>query len=162
MMKHAERAKALARHRAIDLAVNKTLSFDILHQLRSPGALCSNDAKSCYDLIGHTTASIAMQRMGVLKAVVDFLFTTLQTAKRQVCAGYGNLITIGGIESGLDPMHGIRQGNGAEPPIMSGHNLYFVSFAFVIDPGLLESNIIKNDKKYWETYNRHFLLGKKA
>jgi len=54
MMKVAESTKSLApeqygsrkRHKAIDLAVNKALTFDILRQLKRAGAICSNDAKS--------------------------------------------------------------------------------------------------------------------
>jgi len=52
------------RHKAIDLAVNKAITFDILRQLERSGAICSNDAKLCYDLIGHTPASLSMQRVG--------------------------------------------------------------------------------------------------
>jgi hypothetical protein len=55
MMQIAEKAKVLApeqygsrkHHRAINLAVNKALTFDIHCQLKHPGAVCSNDAKSC-------------------------------------------------------------------------------------------------------------------
>jgi hypothetical protein len=69
MMKEAEKCNALAPeqfgsrkgHRAIDLATCKTLTYDLLRQLKRPGAICSNDAKSCYDLIGHTQASLSMQ-----------------------------------------------------------------------------------------------------
>jgi hypothetical protein len=69
MMKVAEATHSLApeqygsrkAHRAIDLAVNKTLTNDLLRQLKRPGAICSNDARSCYDLIGHSQASMAMQ-----------------------------------------------------------------------------------------------------
>jgi hypothetical protein len=69
MMKNAECHKTMAkeqygsrkRHRAIDLAVNKVLTNDILRQAKRTGAICSNDAKSCYDLIGHAQASICMQ-----------------------------------------------------------------------------------------------------
>jgi hypothetical protein len=72
MMKLAERTNSLAPeqygsrrgHRSIDLAVNKTFTYDILRQLKRTGAICSNDARSCYDLIGHTQASITMQRNG--------------------------------------------------------------------------------------------------
>jgi hypothetical protein len=61
MMKNAERHSSLAkeqygsrkRHRAIDLAVNKVLTNDILQQGKLIGAICSIDAKACYDLIGH-------------------------------------------------------------------------------------------------------------
>jgi hypothetical protein len=84
-MQIAERAKSLAPeqygsrkdHRAIDLAVNKTLTSNILHQLKRTGAICSNNTKSCYNLIGHTQASLAMQQVGVPKSFVDCLFTTL-------------------------------------------------------------------------------------
>ena len=52
MMKIAEATSSLAPeqygsrrgHKAIDLAVNKTLTYDLLRQLRRPGAICSNDA----------------------------------------------------------------------------------------------------------------------
>jgi hypothetical protein len=75
MMPVAEKTKALAPeqygsrrgHKVIDLAVNKVLAFDILRQLKRAGAICSNDAKSCYDFIGHTQASLSMQRVGVPK-----------------------------------------------------------------------------------------------
>jgi hypothetical protein len=82
MIKNAEKTNLIAKeqygsrvgHRSIDLAVNKTLSSDILCQLRRPGAICSNNTKSCYDLIGHSAASIAMQTRGVPKSAVDCLF----------------------------------------------------------------------------------------
>jgi hypothetical protein len=69
MMKTAELTRSLApeqygsrkQHKAIDLAVNKALTFDILQQLKRSGAICSNDAKSYYDLIGHTQAALSMQ-----------------------------------------------------------------------------------------------------
>jgi hypothetical protein len=49
MMAIAEKNKSLApeqygsgkRHKAIDLAVNKALTFDILRQLKRAGAICS-------------------------------------------------------------------------------------------------------------------------
>jgi hypothetical protein len=57
MMVMAEKTKSLApeqygsrkQHKAIDLAVNKALAYDNLQQQKRPGALCSNDAKTCYD-----------------------------------------------------------------------------------------------------------------
>ena len=38
---------------AIEHALNKWLTFDILRQQRLPAAWCANDAKSCYDWIVH-------------------------------------------------------------------------------------------------------------
>jgi hypothetical protein len=98
MMHMAEKAKVLAPeqygsqklHHATDLAVNKVLTYDLMRQLKRPGGVCSNNAKSCYDLIGHTVASLAMQRMGVPKAVIDCLFTMLQSGIHEVRIGYGD------------------------------------------------------------------------
>jgi hypothetical protein len=125
MMKTAEEAGSLApeqygsrkNHRAIDLAVNKTLTYDVIRQLRRPCAICSNDARSCYDLIGHSQASLAMQRQGVSKSVVDCLFSTLQDALHQVRTSYGDSVMTYGGPKWLVPLHGIGQGNEAGPPI---------------------------------------------
>jgi hypothetical protein len=89
--------------------VNKSLTNDLLRQLKRPGAICTNDAKLCYDLIGHPTASIAMQRLGVPKSVVDCLFSTLQLAKHKVRTGYGDSGTEYGSKDNEAPMHGICQ-----------------------------------------------------
>jgi hypothetical protein len=125
MMGLAEKTQALApeqygsqkRRRATDLAVNKALTYDIIRQLKRPAAVCSKDAKSCYDLIGHTQASLAMQRMGVPKAAVDCLFSTPQGAIHRVRTGYGDSAGSYGGNAWLLPFHGIGQGNGAGPAI---------------------------------------------
>lgn len=73
MMKVAEQTHSLApeqygsrrNHHASDLAINKTLTFDIFRQTKRSAAICSNDAKSCYDIIGHTQAALFMQCLGV-------------------------------------------------------------------------------------------------
>ena len=124
MMKNAEKHCTLApeqfgsrkNHRAINLAVNKVLTNDILRQLKSPGAICANDAKSCYNLIVHPSAVLAMKRQGVPESVTTCLFNTLQEAKHQVRTAFGDSDTsFGGDE--VIPMHGICQGNGAGPLI---------------------------------------------
>jgi len=125
MMAIAEKTKSLApeqygsrkRHKAIDLAVNKALTFDILRQLKRAGAICSNDAKSCYDLIGHTQASLSMQRVGVPKNIINCLFTTLQEAVHTVRTGFGDSKASYGGKVWLVPIHGIGQGNGTGPAI---------------------------------------------
>jgi hypothetical protein len=125
MMQVAEKTKSLApeqygsrnRPKAIELAVNKSLTFDILRQLKRAGAICSNDAKSCYDLIGNTQAALSMQRVGVPKNVINCLFTTLQEAVHQVHTGFGDFKTHYGGKVWLVPIHGIGQGNGAGPAI---------------------------------------------
>jgi hypothetical protein len=44
--------------RAVELALNKVLTYNQLRQLKWPGVLCSNDLKSCYDRIVHYIASL--------------------------------------------------------------------------------------------------------
>ncbi len=150
-------------HRSIDLVVNKALTYDLLRQLKRPGAICSSDARFCYDLIGHSQASIAMQRNGVPKPAVDCLFTTLQNATHQVRTGHGDSSTIYGGPNWTTPMHGIGQGNGASLAIwavlsspllnllhsngfgceflspFSNNPLHFVGYTFVDDTNVIVS-----------------------
>ncbi len=76
-----------------------------------------NDAKSCYDLIGHAQASLFMQRVGVPIAAMDCMFSTLQSAKHFVRTGYGDLTGYYIVSSFAKPMYGIGQGNGGGPTI---------------------------------------------
>jgi len=58
-IRHAEKNNLVAPEqygsrngkRAVEHAVNKRITYDILRQTRLPGAMRSNDAKSCYDRI---------------------------------------------------------------------------------------------------------------
>ena len=70
-------------------ALNKRLTMDLLRLRRQAGALCSNDAKSCYDRIVHNIAAIAMLRMGLPKAPVRSMFLTLQKASHRVSTAFG-------------------------------------------------------------------------
>jgi hypothetical protein len=97
--------------------VNKTLTNGALHQMKRMATICSNDAQSCYDLIGHCQASLSMPRQEVPKRSIDCLFTTLQNATNQVRTGYGDLSNSYGGKHWMIPMHGIGQGNGAGPAI---------------------------------------------
>ncbi len=125
MMRNTEYHKTIAKeqygsrkkHRAIDLALNKVLTNDILRQAKRTGAICSNDAKACYDLISHSQASLCMQRQGVPKAAVNYLFTTLQEATHCVRTAYGDSSIAYGGPGWIKPMHGIGQGNGGGSPI---------------------------------------------
>jgi hypothetical protein len=158
-------------HKAIDLAINKVLTYDILCHLKRLGAICSNDAKSCYNLIGHAQASIAMQRNGAPKAAVDCLFSTLQHTTHQVRTGLGDSTTYYGGSCWLIPLHGISLGNGVGPAIwavvstsllnilrkkgygcdiikpISGKRHKFVGYAFVDDMDLVASKAGTFDTK---------------
>ena len=49
-------------HRSIDQGTNKRLTTDMFLLRREPGALCSNDAKGCYDRIHLGVAALALFR----------------------------------------------------------------------------------------------------
>ena len=63
---------------AIDHSLNKRLTYDIIRQKKRPSAVCLNDAKSCYDRIVHSVASLAMQRVGAPVEPIICMFTTIQ------------------------------------------------------------------------------------
>ena len=48
-----ELAGSRKSHEAIEVALNRTLTSDIMRQLRRPGTITGVDAASCYDRIFH-------------------------------------------------------------------------------------------------------------
>jgi hypothetical protein len=85
--------------KAIDQALNKVLSFDLILQAWVDAAMCSNDDNSFYDRIVHSIASILMQQQNVPASACIFAFTTLQNlyhTVRTICgdskAEYGGTL----------------------------------------------------------------------
>ena len=105
------------RHKAIDQAVNKCLTFKILRQKRMAGALCANNALSCYDRICHTVASLNMQQQGVPESAVVCMLTTFQNMEHTMRTAYRDSKSTYGGAIWKVPMQGIGQGNGAGPSI---------------------------------------------
>ena len=169
MMHQAEELNALAQEQfgsqktlsSVDQSLNKRLTFDLMRQFKKPGALCSNDAKSCYDRVVHSIASICMQRVGVPQEPIVCMFTTIQNLKHCVRTAYGDSMATVSRQLWAAPMHGHGQGNGAGPPIwgvvstpviyllqdegygaffkasISGMELSFIGYAFVDDTDLV-------------------------
>jgi hypothetical protein len=103
------------KHRSIECAVNKVLTTDIARQEHRSMALCSNDAKSCYDRILHAIASICMRRVGVPQETCLMMFGTLAKVQHYIRTTYGDSDTAYTcIEI---PFQGVYQGNGAGPGI---------------------------------------------
>lgn len=100
---------------AIDHAIHKRLTFDIMRQLRTNGALCSNDAKSCYDRIIHSIASIAYQRLGVPFPPVHCMLQSIQNMKHHIRTSFGDSSFTMNNSGALIPFQGALQGNGASP-----------------------------------------------
>ena len=146
---------------AILHAVNKRLLYDITHYQRRPAALCSNDAKSCYDRIIHSVASMALQRLGMPEQPVTCMLVSIQDFEHHVRTAFGDSKSVLVNEAGI-PFQGLCQGNGASPTVWvavsaplldmmrdADHGIYlqsplsqeddhFVGFAFVDDTDIVE------------------------
>jgi hypothetical protein len=149
---------------AVDQSLNKALTFDLWRQNRTCAALCSNDAKGCYDRIVHNVASICMQRVRVPKEPIISMFGTIQELRHHVRTAFGDSEKSFSANSGSIPIQGVGQGNGAGPQIwalvstpifnmlrsmglglkmcssLSRNELLLVGFGFVDDTDLAISN----------------------
>ena len=91
-MAHTERNGTIAPEQygshknisAIIHAVNKVLSFDIIWQYKIPAVMCSNDAKSCYDWVVHSVASLCFQHQGIQEPPLVCMFSTLQNLEHTI------------------------------------------------------------------------------
>jgi len=170
-MANAERLHQLAPEQygsrkgfsAIEHGLNKRLTFDLIRQLCSPAALCSNDAKSCYDRIVHSVATLSMRRLGIPEAPIVSMFQTIQNMQHFVRTSYGDSAASFGGTKWTVPIHGVGQGNGAGPAIwaavstpvlnmmrdegygtffttaITAEDIQFVGYAFVDDTDLCET-----------------------
>jgi hypothetical protein len=151
-----EQAGSRKHHRSVLSALNKVLTMDLLRLRRQAGALCSNDAKSCYDRIVHWVAALCLRRMGLQKEPTFEMFLTIQKAWHHIATAYGESTSRYGGDRDT-PLQGAGQGNGGGPTIWAvisavliavmrryGHGisiispltfvaLYVVCFAFVDD-----------------------------
>jgi hypothetical protein len=83
--------------------------------MKTAGALCSNDAKSCYDRILHSVASLCLQRLGLPEGAIVCMFSTLQNLEHTVRMIYGDSKRTYGGQLWIVPLHGSGQGNGGGP-----------------------------------------------
>jgi hypothetical protein len=100
---------------AIDQALNKVLSFDLIRHDRMDAAMCSNDAKICYDRIVHSIASILMKQQKVPASACICFFTTLQNLYHTVRTIYGYSKSGYGGTLWAVTYSGVGQGNGTSP-----------------------------------------------
>ena len=99
----------------INHTLHKRLTYDILRQLRQPGALCSNDAKSCYNRVVQSIACMAYRRLGIPAPPVISMLTTIQNMKHHIRINYGDSSFYMDNNGSLRPFQGILQGNGTAP-----------------------------------------------
>ena len=100
---------------AIDQALHKRLTYDIMRQLRKPGILCSNDAKSCYDRILHSSMALAYKRIGVPQQPIESMLLCIQNMRHHISTSYGISKESLQKTNPSSPFQGILQGNGASP-----------------------------------------------
>jgi len=70
---------------AIQHSLNYQLLLDVVCQLHIPAAICSNDAKVCYDHIVHAFAILALQHLGIPLGPIQVMFGTIQMLKHYIC-----------------------------------------------------------------------------
>ena len=168
-MKNAERLNGVAweqygcrkEHSAVNQGLNKTLTCDICRQRKQPFAICSNDAKSCFDRIVHSIASLSLQRVGYPIELLICVFTTIRHLEHRIRTVYGDSESSFCGKLWATPIQGIGQGNGAGPQIwalvstpvlnmlrsegygaffqtaISGDRVSFVGYSFVDDTDLI-------------------------
>ena len=168
LMANAEKFQSVApeqfgsrkRKSAINHAVNKQLTTDILRQEHRAFVLLLLDAKSCYDRISPPIASLSMKRQGAPHSCVVLMFTTIQSMQHFIRTTYGDSEN-SYCATEEKPFHGILQGNGAGPTIwalvstplldrmrvkkcgvalvtIDGNILQIPAFAFVDDVDLIQ------------------------
>ena len=170
---HAERNNLIAAeqygsrkgHSAITHALNKRLSYDIIRQQRRPGALCSNDAKSCYDRVIHSIVALSFKRLGLPEPPVHCMLHCIQQMDYHIRTSHGDSENSFSSTHTEIPFQGILQGNGAAPTIwvlvstpllnmlrtagngahiisaISKEPSHIVGFAFVDDTDLITINM---------------------
>ena len=92
-------------------SLNMQIFLDMVCQRKLPVAICSINAKSCYDHIIHGFVALAALQFGVPLTAIQVMFGTIQQLRHVIHTAYGDSL----ISS--KPIQGLGQGNGAGPAI---------------------------------------------
>ena len=122
-IQHAEKVGGISQEqfgsrkgkRAIEVSLNNRLTDDIMRMYAIRGAICSNDAKSCYDRISHIALSMCLQRMGVPTKAIEGMLQTIQEMRHHIKTAFGISELYYGSSRNRVPLQGIPQGHGAAP-----------------------------------------------
>jgi len=131
VMRHAESLNLLAeeqygsrKHKAAVLqCFNKGLFYDMLWQGKWPAALCSNNAKSCYDRITLLAAALSLCRLGATTPAVQSMLSTIHGMHHHIHTAFGDSTPAAGRTTWNTPIAGIGQGNRAGPSIWAAVSL---------------------------------------
>jgi len=98
--------------------LNKRLFYNYIQAMKIPAALCSNDAKSCYNRIVLVIAALCLCRLGAPVSAVKSMTGTIAQLQHHIRSTFGNSIhSQGQANNWKDLVAGIGQGNGAGPQI---------------------------------------------
>jgi hypothetical protein len=122
MIYYAEQLTVIAKeqygaHCSVDQVLNRGITSDIVCQMKIPAAICSSDAKSWYNRIVHSIASLSMQRVKVPPGPIICMFSTIQCLNHYIRTIYGDSELSFTGELWTVPIQGMGQGNGAGPQI---------------------------------------------
>jgi len=174
IMDRAETLNALAPeqygsrldHAVIYQSLNMQLTYDLIWQQRLMAAVCSNDAKACYDWIVHAFAALALLRLGIPIGPISVMFGTIQQLHHFIQTAFGDSDHLFTGTTLHMPLQGVGQGNGAGPQIwaavsslifdmvcnlgngttlqslLTQEMVHFVGFGFVDDVDLIATDNI--------------------
>jgi len=97
--------------------LSKRLFYNYIQAMRIPAALCSNDAKSCYDQMIFIMVALCLCCLGAPMPATKSMIVTLAQLWHHVCSAFGNSTQSQGQQEWPDPVAGIGQGNGAGPQL---------------------------------------------
>ena len=80
---------------SIYLATNKWIAYNMSRQMKHPIAVCSNNARSCYDMIVHLVAFLAFRRLSIPTAMIISMLHTIQQIEHIICTSFGNALSTG-------------------------------------------------------------------
>jgi len=106
----AEQYRSRAGKSAGTQCLNKRIFYDYIRALHSPVALCSNDAKSCYNQIMLLIAALCLCWLGAPIPATSSMIKTLAQLQHHVHLAFGNSNSQA---DWSEPVAGIGQGNGA-------------------------------------------------
>ena len=114
-----------AARSAIEVALNRRITLDVMKVKRRCGAIAGVDAAQCYDRIVHSVASMLCQKEGIQIPAALLMFGAIQSMTYYIRTTFGDSDThYGGPQ--LVPFQGTCQGNGASPAIWLVVSMYLV------------------------------------
>jgi hypothetical protein len=98
-----EQAGGRRCHRANETSLNSTLVCDDSQFCRKAMAICSNDAKGCFDRIVHLVANICLRQFGIPAAPILSMINIIQNMTHSIRTAFGDSSVTYGPSLPLEP-----------------------------------------------------------